>query len=84
MGILGAANIAPIAVIYPAKAMSSIIIAAVAARDEAKAQAFAKKYNIPIVHKSYDDLVNEATIDAVYIPLPNGLHYHWAKKALEG
>jgi predicted dehydrogenase len=42
------------ALIQPARSHPEVIIAAVAARDEKKAQAYAKKYNIPIVHKSYD------------------------------
>jgi predicted dehydrogenase len=40
--------------ILPAKSHAEVIVAAVAARDERKAQAYAKKYNIPIVHKTYD------------------------------
>lgn len=43
----------PMAIIDPAKSHPEVIIAAVAARDEARAQAYAKKHRIPIVHKSY-------------------------------
>jgi predicted dehydrogenase len=42
------------ALIQPARSHPEVIIAAVAARDGKKAQAYAKKYGIPIVHKSYD------------------------------
>ncbi|KAF9959503.1 hypothetical protein BGZ72_009555 [Mortierella alpina] len=83
IGILGAANIAPQALIYPAKSMRSIVIASVAARDQAKAKEFADKHGIPNTHVSYDALINDSAIDCIYNPLPNGLHYEWTKKALE-
>ena len=50
-GILGAAAIAPTALIYPAKSHPEAVVYAVAARDKARAEAFAKKHNIP---KAYD------------------------------
>ncbi|KAF2709519.1 oxidoreductase domain-containing protein [Pleomassaria siparia CBS 279.74] len=81
-GILGAANIAPQALILCAKSHPQVLIAAVAARDVKKAEAFAKKHEIPIVHKTYDDLIADPTIDCIYNPLPNGLHYEWTIKAL--
>ncbi|RFU29927.1 hypothetical protein B7463_g6402, partial [Scytalidium lignicola] len=83
IGLLGASNIAPMAIITPARSHPEVIIAAVAARDEKKAQAYAKKHGIPIVHKSYQDMLNDSSIDAVYVPLPNGLHYEWSLKALK-
>ncbi|KAL8937700.1 MAG: hypothetical protein Q9216_004295 [Gyalolechia sp. 2 TL-2023] len=83
IGLLGASNIAPAAVIVPAKAHPEVIVAAVAARDHKRAQAYAKKYRIPIVHDSYQALLDDSAIDAVYIPLPPGHHYEWAIKALE-
>ncbi|KAH7126958.1 oxidoreductase domain-containing protein [Dendryphion nanum] len=82
-GILGAANIAPQSIIAPAKYHSEVVIAAVAARDPKKAEAYAKKHNIPIVHKTYDDLIGDPSIDCIYNPLPNGLHYEWTLKALK-
>ncbi|ORY08732.1 oxidoreductase domain-containing protein [Clohesyomyces aquaticus] len=82
-GILGAANIAPQALIVPAKSHSEVIVAAVAARDQKKAEAYAKKHGIPVVHKSYDDLISDPSLDCIYVPLPNGLHYEWALKALK-
>ncbi|SPO23526.1 related to Oxidoreductase [Ustilago trichophora] len=82
MGILGAANIAPAAVIIPAKTHPDLIVSAVAARSKAKATAFAKKHNIPHVFDSYEDLINDPAIDVVYNPLPNGLHYEWTLKCI--
>ncbi|CAI6335626.1 unnamed protein product [Periconia digitata] len=83
IGILGAANIAPLAIIIPAKSHPDVIVAAVAARDYKKAEAYAKKHGIPIVHKTYDDVINDPAIDCIYNPLPNGLHYEWTLKALK-
>ncbi|PWY98617.1 NAD(P)-binding protein [Testicularia cyperi] len=82
MGILGAANIAPLAVISPAKSHPDIIVSGVAARSKAKATAFAKKYGIPHVFDSYDALINDPGIDVVYNPLPNGLHKEWTLKCI--
>ncbi|KAG4417295.1 hypothetical protein IFR04_009585 [Cadophora malorum] len=83
IGLLGASTIAPLAVIGPAKSHPDVIIAAVAARDEKRAATYAKQHGIPIVHVSYQELIDDPSIDAVYIPLPNGLHYEWALKALK-
>ncbi|KAF4966926.1 hypothetical protein FSARC_5459 [Fusarium sarcochroum] len=81
-GILGAAKIAPDALINPAKSHPDVIIQAVAARDRGKAEIYAKKHNIPQVIHSYEALLDDPSIDAVYIPLPAGLHHEWALKAL--
>ncbi|KAH6713870.1 hypothetical protein BKA61DRAFT_674484 [Leptodontidium sp. MPI-SDFR-AT-0119] len=83
IGLLGASTIAPIAVIGPAKSHPDVIVAAVAARDQKRANAYAKLHGIPIVHTSYQELIDDPSIDAIYIPLPNGLHYEWALKALK-
>ncbi|GIZ44592.1 hypothetical protein CKM354_000778600 [Cercospora kikuchii] len=82
-GLLGASAIAPIALIGPAQSHAEAIIAAVAARDPARAAAYAKKHHIPIVHNSYQDLLDDPSIDAVYIALPNGHHYEWAIRSLK-
>ncbi|KAI0855624.1 hypothetical protein F4860DRAFT_495807 [Xylaria cubensis] len=82
-GILGAADIAPIAIILPAKSHPDVVIQTVAARDLAKATAYAQKHGIPDVAKTYQDILDDPNIDCVYIPLPNGLHYIWAQRALK-
>jgi len=81
-GILGAARIAPMALIQPARRVAEAQVTAVAARDRAKAQAFATKHGIAKVHDSYDALLADPEIDAIYNPLPNGLHCEWTIKAL--
>ncbi|KAL8418952.1 hypothetical protein RB594_002239 [Gaeumannomyces avenae] len=81
-GILGAANIAPMALMHAARTHPEVVVQAVAARDKAKAAAYAKKHGIPQVLDGYQALLDDASIDAVYIPLPNGLHYEWTLRAL--
>ncbi|OAN37609.1 Gfo/Idh/MocA family protein [Mycolicibacterium iranicum] len=83
IGILGAARIAPAAVIKPAKGHGEVAVTAVAARDRGRACAFADKHGIARVHDSYEDLITDPDIDAVYNPLPNGLHGRWTRAALE-
>jgi predicted dehydrogenase len=81
-GILGAARIAPMALIQPARKVAEAQVVAVAARDGAKARAFATRHGIPRVHDSYDALLADPELDAIYNPLPNGLHCEWTIRAL--
>jgi predicted dehydrogenase len=83
IGILGAARIAPMALLRPAKAVPGVIVAAVAARDRARAQSFATRHGIPRVHDTYAALVADPEIDAVYNPLPNSHHCEWSIRALQ-
>ncbi|KIJ62595.1 hypothetical protein HYDPIDRAFT_182652 [Hydnomerulius pinastri MD-312] len=84
-GILGAANIAPPALITPAMSHPEVEVYAVAARDINRAEKFAKKYGIKKFYggkDGYQDLLDDPAIDVIYNPLPNGLHYEWTMKAL--
>src|SRR5512142_1942191 len=83
IGILGAAAIVPMALTNPACRVPEAQIAAIAARDPQRAQAFARKHHIPRVHQTYSDLLADPEIDAVYNPLPNGLHAEWTIHALQ-
>ena len=83
IGILGAARIAPQALIRPARSQANVEIVAVAARDQDRAVAFAGKHGIARVHDSYDALIADPEIDAVYNPLPNSLHAEWTIRALQ-
>ncbi len=81
--MLGAARIAPSALIKPAKDNPDVVVAAVAARDGSRARAFAAKHGIAHVHESYQALLADPDIDAVYNPLPHGLHGKWTRAALD-
>ena len=83
IGILGAARIAPSAVIRPARNVAEAVVGAVVARDRTRAEAFASKHGIPKVCDSYAALVADPELDAIYNPLPNGLHAEWTIAALE-
>ncbi len=81
--MLGAASIAPSALIRPAKDNPDVAVTAVAARDAARARAFAAKNDIPRVHDSYEALIADPELDAIYNPLPKGLHGRWTRAALD-
>jgi predicted dehydrogenase len=83
IGTLGAARITPNALTKPAAKLPEVEVVAVAARHQARAEKFAAKHTIPTVHDSYDALIADPEIDAVYNPLPNGLHGRWTIAALE-
>ena len=83
IGIIGAARIAPMALIKPAMDSSDVVVAAVAARDADRAREFAGKHGIGQAYGSYEDLIADPEVDAVYIPLPNGLHGRWIRAALD-
>lgn len=82
-GILGTANIALDKVIPPMQTADHCHVAAIASRDGEKAQAAAERLGIPHSHASYESLLADPGIDAVYIPLPNHLHVEWAIRAAE-
>ena len=82
-GILGTANIARWATIPGMKKAKGCRLYAIAGRSLAKAEAFASEYGIEKAYGSYDELLADEAVQAVYIPLPNDLHLPWVKKALE-
>jgi len=83
MGVLGAAAIVPVALIGPARSIPEVRVTAIAARDPKRAQSFARRNKIPRVHRTYQDLIQDPEIDAIYNPLPNGLHAEWTIRALQ-
>jgi D-xylose 1-dehydrogenase (NADP+, D-xylono-1,5-lactone-forming) len=58
-------------------------VVAVASRDQARSDAYAREHGIPTAYGSYEALLADPSIDAVYISLPNGLHCPWSIRALE-
>ena len=61
----------------------SAVITAIASRELAKAQATAERFGIPQAYGSYEELLADEQVDAVYIPLPNHLHVPYAIQSLE-
>jgi predicted dehydrogenase len=81
-GILSTAHINRL-VIPGAKASPKVDLVAVASRDEAKADAYAREWEIPRAYGSYDALLEDPEIEAVYVSLPNTLHCDWSIRAVE-
>src|SRR4029079_3971409 len=82
IGILGAANIARLFV-RGVRASANVSVEALASRDIARAEAFAAETGVPRVHATYEALLADAAIDAVYNPLPNSLHAEWTIRAAD-
>jgi predicted dehydrogenase len=82
IGLMGAASIAHAALIKPAQQIDGVTVAAIAARDESRARGYAEKHGIPKVVAGYQALLDLDDIDAIYLPLPNGLHGHWTRLAI--
>jgi predicted dehydrogenase len=80
-GILGVANIAVKKVIPGMQQAPNVAIAAIASRDLTKAQKAAAQLDIPVAYGSYEELLADPLIDAIYNPLPNHLHVPWSVKA---
>jgi predicted dehydrogenase len=83
LGILGAARIAPDALIRPAARSQRAEVVTIAARNPERARRFAEEHGIGRVDASYEALVRNPDVDAVYNPLPAGLHAEWTLAALD-
>jgi len=81
-GTLGAALITPNALIKPVHEVPEAALVAVAARDRKRAEEFAAMHGIPRVHATYEDVINDPEVDAIYNPLPNSHHCEWTIAAL--
>lgn len=82
IGILGAAHIAR-SFISGVNPSATVCVAAIASRDAAKARRFANETGVARAYGSYQELLADPAIDAVYIPLPNSLHAEWSIRACE-
>jgi D-xylose 1-dehydrogenase (NADP+, D-xylono-1,5-lactone-forming) len=81
-GILGTGNIAHQFAEGVAGSRRSVV-SAVGSRDTGSARAFADRYGVTAAHGSYDALLCDRGIEAVYVSLPNSLHHAWTIKALQ-
>ena len=81
IGILGCANIAK-QFVRDVQGSPKVALLAVASRDLDKAKAFAQNFGIARAHGSYEALLSDVALDAIYIPLPNSMHAEWAIRAM--
>jgi predicted dehydrogenase len=82
IGILGCARIAEAALVAPALHIDGVEAAAIASRSLEKAKSFAAAHQIARAFGDYQSLLDDETIEAIYIPLPNSLHRQWTIRAL--
>lgn len=68
--------------INPAQGNPDVVVAAVGARDPASAEAFAAEHGIARAHGSYEALIDDPDVDAVYVLVPTSMHGKWTKAAL--
>lgn len=82
-GLLGAAYIAPRGLVKPVQVFDDVEIVSIAARDRDRAEVFAARAGIPSVYDTYDEVVTDPNVDAVYNPLAISGHHEWTIKALK-
>ncbi len=82
-GVLGTANIAKGCTIPGMKLSESCELYAIAGRSLDKAEAFKAEFGFEKAYGSYDELLDDPAVQAVYIPLPNNLHCTWVTAALK-
>ena len=82
LGLLGAADIAPRAIVKPVQVFDDVEIVSMAARDRSRAEVFAARAGITTVHDTYEQVVTDPNVDAVYNPLAISGHREWTIKAL--
>lgn len=82
LGIVSTARINDM-ILGGARRTDRVEVAAVASRDRRRAEAYARTHGIPRAFGSYEELLADDAIDAVYVSLPNSLHIEWTVRALE-
>ncbi|MFJ5956638.1 Gfo/Idh/MocA family protein [Paenarthrobacter sp. NPDC092416] len=82
IGIIGASAIAPLAVSEPAALLPEVTVAAVAARGQHRANDFAVAHDIETAYGTYEELIADPGIDAVYVATPNAAHFKWVMEAV--
>ena len=82
LGLLSTARINR-AILDAAGHVDAVEVVAVASRDGERARAYAAEHGLERAHGSYEALLGDDVVDAVYISLPNGLHHEWTLRALE-
>ena len=82
-GVLGCSGIGKNRTIPAMLSTSNAELYAIAGRNEEKLKAYAEPFAPKKLYTDYQALLNDENVDAVYVPLPNGLHMEWAIKAAE-
>jgi xylose dehydrogenase (NAD/NADP) len=82
-GLLSTGRINQLALLEPAPQTGRAEVIAVASRDEGRAEAYARKHGIERAYGTYEALLGDPDVEAVYISLPNSLHVDWSIRALE-
>jgi predicted dehydrogenase len=82
LGIISTARINDM-ILRGARETDRVEVAAVASRDLGRAEAYARSHGIPRAFGSYEDLLADPAVDAVYVSLPNSLHVEWSVRSLE-
>ena len=82
-GILGAARIADGAIVPGLVRSPHCRAVAIGARDRERAQAMADRHGIARAYGSYEEVLNDPEVEAVYIALPNHLHVEWTRRAAD-
>jgi D-xylose 1-dehydrogenase (NADP+, D-xylono-1,5-lactone-forming) len=82
VGLLSTANINRL-LLGGARAAEGVEVVAVASRDGERAESYAAEHGLGHAHGSYDALLADEDVDAVYVPLPSSLHVEWSIRALE-
>jgi D-xylose 1-dehydrogenase (NADP+, D-xylono-1,5-lactone-forming) len=82
VGLLSTANINRL-LLGGARAAEGVEVVAVASRERERAESYAAEHGLGRAHGSYDALLADEEVDAVYVPLPNSLHMEWSIRALQ-
>lgn len=82
LGILGVSNHFIKRMVLPIIQLPEVEMVAIASRSMDKAESAAKEFGIHRAYGSYEDLIKDSKVDAVYIPLPNHMHAEWIEKSI--
>jgi len=82
LGLLSTARINKL-LVAGARATREVEVVAIGSRDRERAEAQARELGVPRAHGSYEELIADPEVDAVYVALPNSLHVEWSIRALE-
>jgi predicted dehydrogenase len=82
VGVLGCAAVVEYALLGPARVTGALSVEAIASRDLDRAVAYGRRHAIPRWYGSYEELLSDKSLDAIYIAVPNAFHHRWSIEAL--